>query len=204
MKQLNSLFLAVCLAFGSCANEPQENQIQSVSLNTADSIQNGSLQFNERIGVWNEEDKKSGVRIESWYGYNKGKSEREFAKYYYHDTLVMDVYFRYGFIRDTDIKRPEYVTAVYPFIDNALGENLFSQNCGNCHSYFPNMMDKPFAQLVKRKHENGSLAAFIHEGKQPNENDSLLLLHPEMQHLDTIEINALVKYVTVSNTQVVY
>jgi len=200
---LNNLLIIACLAFSSCSHISNEKDVQQISVNNADSSVTGIMQSKQRVGVWDEIDKKKGIRIQSFYGYRKGTFEVETVRYYLKNEPVIDLYYQFGHVMDVDVKNAEYVSRVLPFLENSLGEALFYTNCGNCHFYIPEAQNGAFASLLKRKHHEGSLVEFIHQGKRPNEKDSLSLQHPSMMQLDTFEINAIVKFVTLIDTSVV-
>jgi hypothetical protein len=207
MNSQGNLFFWLCLFLSSCTNTSSRDGIQLITVNNADSSIIGVKQNGKRIGTWNELDKKRDVRRQSFYGYGKRYGcndtfEIQLANYFYKDSPVMELVFQNGFIKDADIKKLEYVSTVYPFVNNYFGEQLFYTNCGNCHAWNYSY-ESEFSKLVKSKYEDGSLEKLIKEGRRPKYNDPLLLQHPEMYHLDTFEISAIVKFVTVMDTSII-
>lgn len=193
-----------CFAFAACLHPAGNNQVQLVDVNNADSLVKGTIQNGQRIGVWDELDKKKGIRVRSFYGYRKDTFEVQAAHYYLKDTPVLSLYYRYTFIKDLDVKKPDLVAAVLPFLDNFLGQELFYTNCGDCHFYVPGVRNRALASLVERMYKDGTLVDLIVSGRRAKGSDSVSLQHPSMPYLDTTEISAIVKFVTVIDTSVAY
>jgi hypothetical protein len=199
-QQVNNLLIIFCIALNSCTQRSNEKDLQVISVNNDDSSFIRVMQFNQRVGIWDEIDKKTGIRVKSFYGYRKDTFEVQSSQYYLMEEPIINLYYRFGHIMDIDVKKADLVSKLLPFLNNQLGEALFYTNCGNCHFYIPEAQNGSFAALLKRKHEQGSLIEYIQQGKRPNKKDSLSLQHLSMDHLDTFEINAIVKFVTTIDT----